>query len=465
MMISQKKRFPVVVALLLAILCLSGCDFSIQKNKSSVAITSTPDRAQVFINGTPQGETPATVRGLAAGAYMVELRKEGYSRAYKSISLLDGQEMVLDLKLNEATGLLLVESNPSGAEILVDGISKGTTPALLTDLPLGSYPIEFRAASQLPRTITAELVSRIPVRIFAELISNTARLTVNSDPEGAEVRIDGNLMGVTPLVIEQVQAGESEVKGSKRGYRPYLKKMSFEATKPYTLGANLEALPSGLTVISSPEGAKIFIDNRPIGTAPFTRTDIKEGTHEITAKLLGYGTQSQTIQLEPDTNDSVEFNLVKDSGTLVVDTEPAYVEIYVDGKLLATTQPKGSSDSLSQPVRILLKSDREHQLQFVREGFLSTSDTVKTEIDQVVTRHKVLKRIFVYDTRITTDTEIIKCRVEYKLPNGDIYYERFPGVFNTVKAAAIRKVETISLDDASNRAARRLIEQNKKLNP
>lgn len=279
------------------------------------------------------------------------------------------------------------------------------------------------------------------------------------------MRIDGNLVGTTPVTIQDIQAGESEVKVSKRGYRPYTQKLNFEATKPYRITATLEALPSGLTVISAPEGAKITIDNQPVGIAPITRSDLKEGMHNITATLNGYASQTKTIQLEPDTNDSVEFNLVKDSGTLVVDTEPAYVEIYVDGRLLTTTQPKGSSDSLSQPVRIMLKAGRDHRVQYVRDGYVASTTKVRTEIDQIVTHHEVLKRIFVLDTQITTDTEIIKCRLEYKLPNGDIYYERFEGIYNTVKAADIRDVKPISLDDESNRAARRLLEQSKQSVP
>lgn len=449
----------------IAVLLVSGCDLKIPSGKGSLSITSSPDRAEIFINGVSQGETPFKVGGLAAGDYMVELRKEGHTHTYKSISLLDGQQMEVDIKLNVISGLLLVDSNPQGADIIMDGVSKGNTPQLLADLPLGSYQIEFRSATLLPRTMTATLESRTPVLLFAELLSNTARLTIESSPEGADVRIDGNLVGTTPATIEDVQAGESEVKVSKRGYRSYVKTMVFEATRPYKISASLKALPSGLTVMTSPEGAKIMIDKKPMGVSPITRTDLTDGPHTIKVMLNGYASQTKTIQLEPDTNDSVEFSLVKDSGTLVVDTEPAHVEIFVDGKLLATTQPKGSMDTLSRPVRIMLKAGSDHQVQFVREGFVSSSTKVRTEIDQVVIRHEVLKRIFVYDTQITTDSEIIKCRLEYKLPNGDLYYERYPGVFDTAKAASIRDVQPILLGDKSNRAARRLIEQSKQVAP
>jgi hypothetical protein len=218
-------------------------------------------------------------------------------------------------------------------------------------------------------------------------------------------------------------------------------------------------------VISSPAGARITIDKKPVGVAPVTLEELKGGAHEISASLDGYASKVKTIYLEPDINESVEFNMVKNSGTLVLDTEPAYVEIYVDGKLLTTTQPKGGSETISQPVRITLKSGHDHNVQFVREGYVSSSSVLQTEVDQVVMRHEVMKRIFVYDTKIITASEIIKCRIEYKLPNGDIYYERYPGVFNTARAADIRDVQPIKLEDESNREARRMMEKSKESIP
>jgi hypothetical protein len=443
---------------------VSGCDVDMQ-GMGSVKVVSEPSGAKVFLNGVAKGATPCLIEGLPKGAYAIELRKEGYDNYYKSIALLNGNDFVVEAQLKQLTGLVLLESNPPGADVIINSLSRGNTPLLLTDLPFGSYDVEFRSATQLPRTLKVDVQDRSPVGVFAELISNTARLTVTSIPDGAEVRINGVLSGTTPITIDEVQAGESEVRISKRGYTPYAKTMVFEATKPYQITTELIALPSGLTVISSPEGAAVMIDNQPVGKTPVTVSDLKEGPHDISASLDGYATKVTTIYLEPDINDSVEFNMVKDSGTLVLDTEPAFVQIFVDGQEMATTQPKGGSDSISLPVRITLKSGMDHKIQLVREGFVSSSVTLQTEIDQVVTRHEVLKRIFVYDTKIITDSEVIKCRIEYRLPNGDIYYERYPGVYNTARAGDIRDVQPISIDDESNREARRLIEQSKQALP
>lgn len=456
----MKRSAASALITLMSLMVLTGCEIEMA-GKGSITINSDPKGAEVLVNGTPQGLAPQTLSGLVAGDYIIELRKDGFERSYKSVSLLEGQEMDVTLNLKPITGLLLVDSNPQNADVIIDGISKGNTPLLMTDLPLGEYNIEFKSPKQLPRTMKAILDDRTPVRVFAELVSNTAQLEVSSVPNGAEVRVNGIYAGDTPIRIEEVQAGEADVKVSKRGYKPYQMRMTFEATKPYKVDAELEALPSGLTVMTTPEGARIMIDNKVVGESPITLENLKEGPHEVTASFDGYDTATKNIYLEPDINDSVEFNLRKNSGTLVIDTEPASVQIYVNGKLLTTSQPKGGSDSLSQPIRITLKSDESHIIQLVREGFVSRTTAVEVEVDQIVTRHEVLKRIFVYDTKIITDNEIIKCRMEYKLPNGNIYYERYPGVFDTALAADIRDVQPITLEDESNREARRLIDMNK----
>ena len=100
-----------VCLMILAGSLLSGCDLHVQ-SKGQISVKSDPERAEVLINGKSQGQAPITVKGLLGGDYLVELRKEGYSKLYKSISLLDGQQLELNLQMKPVSGLLLVESNP-----------------------------------------------------------------------------------------------------------------------------------------------------------------------------------------------------------------------------------------------------------------------------------------------------------------------------------------------------------------
>ncbi len=430
----------------------------------TVTISSTPERAEILVNGSSRGTTPATLEALPVGKYIIELRKEGFNPAYKTVALLDKQNLDVSLKLEETKGLLLVDSVPQNVDVLIDGVSQGNTPLLLTDLPLGSYKLDFNSPIHLPHTMQAELAGRKPVLVKAELISNTATVIMGSTPEGADVMINGVLRGTTPVTIDDVVAGNADVKVAKVGYKPYERQMNLEVTRTYEIKAELEALPSGIAVVSEPAGAAVSVDGDKVGTAPFT-VNVEDGVREVEVALRGYETITTNVVLEPNVIKELEFKLVKNSGTLVLDTEPAGVKVFINGELAAVTEAKGGIDTMSTPVNLLLEAGVNHTIQLVREGYAATSFTLRTELDQLVTRHEALKRIFVRDTMITTRTEVIKCRLEYKLPNGNIYFERFPGVYDTVQAKDIVSVQSIGLDDEINREALRQIQQNRQVVP
>ncbi len=442
-----------------ALLLFIGCS---EAGSGNVSISSQPSDAEIIVNGMPQGRTPALLDHLLPGQYVIELRKEGYDTVYKSVALLEKQDLEVDLELAPTTGLLLVDSKPQGVDVLIDGVSRGRTPLVLSDLPLGSYKLDFDSPTHLPRSMETELTDRKPVLVLGELISNTATLVLGSEPDGAQVYINGVARGTTPLTLSDVVAGRTDVKVERIGYEAYERQLDLEVTRTYEINAELEALPSGLTVITEPAGASVSVDGLPVGKTPCS-VNTQDGSRAVEIALMGYDTIQTNLMLKPSVTERLDLNLVKNSGTLVLDTEPAEVKVYINGELFAVTEPQGGIDSMSKPINILLKAGEDHRIQLVREGYAAGSFTLRTELDQLVTRHESLKRIFVRDTMITTRTEVIKCRLEYKLPNGNIYYERFPGVYDTAKAADITDVQEIDLSDESNYEARRLLERNRQL--
>lgn len=428
--------------------------------KGSLAIRSAPPGATVFLNGVERGVAPLDLVDLPSGQYLVELRLDGYEPAFKSTTLLDKQQSTIELEMQKTTGLLLVDSAPQGVDVLMDGVSKGKTPLLLMDLPLGKYKVDFASPIFMPRTMEVDLADRKPVKVVAQLVSSAARLKVDSDPSGAEVFVNGVSRGVTPASLEDLVAGAADVKVSKPGYEPYSRRMTFESTQSYEIKAELVALPSTLIVDTDPVGATVLIDGLASGTTPAT-VHAQDGTRKIEVVLMGYETVATNLVMAPNDTQRLDLKLVKNSGTLVLDTEPASVKVYINGTYFGTTAPKEGLDTISQPLNILLKAGSTHSIQLVREGYVAATFQVEPELDKIVTRHEALKRIFVRDTRITTTSEVINCRMEYKLPNGNIYYERFPGVFDTIKAEEVLDIQPIGLDDESNREARSQLEANR----
>lgn len=372
--------------LLLMLGSLKG--FAAADGPASLKIFSEPEGATVYVNDAQRGSTPLHLEELEPGQYVVKLAKEGYDRAYKSVGVLPGQTGHVDLRLQRTTGLLLADSTPRGSEVFVQGELKGVSPALITDLPLGEYEVDYRAAGLPKRTVRVVLKDRRPMTAH---VRHAPRVEVHSVPTGAEV----------------------------------------------------------------------LLDNQIVGTTPLTLSEVSEGAHVLLARIKEHDDQERDVLFSAGWNETINFKMKKNSGALILDTEPSLVNIYINGELYGTTQSQGMVDSMSQSMRIPLKAGLTHRIQLQREGYVPETLEIRPEIDQVITRHAVLKRIFIRDTLITTETGVIACRLEYELPNGDLYYERFPGIYNTAKASEVRSVEPLTINDSFNSEARRMMEQSK----
>jgi len=67
----------------------------------------------------------------------------------------------------------------------------------------------------------------------------TARLSINSVPDGADIEIDGNFSGNTPSDLE-IEEGDHSVAVKKSGYKPWERKMKVVAGSNIRLNAELE---------------------------------------------------------------------------------------------------------------------------------------------------------------------------------------------------------------------------------
>jgi eukaryotic-like serine/threonine-protein kinase len=109
-------------------------------------VGSRPAGADVFINGDKQaGQTPVNLP-LAPGSYNLVLRLEGYEPYSGQIQVKDNVQTTLDLELKPRAGHVAwaqVDSTPSGAEILVDGISTGQFSPARVQIPTGTHTIGF----------------------------------------------------------------------------------------------------------------------------------------------------------------------------------------------------------------------------------------------------------------------------------------------------------------------------------
>ena len=139
--------------------------------------------------------------------------------------------------------------------------------------------------------------------IKADLVPIEKRLTILSIPSGAKVRIDGRLVGNTPI-DEYLNCDNCYIALNLDGYENVSRKINI--SQPETsLTISLNKLKSQFLVESNPTRALIYIDEVSFGSTPKT-IDIEAGLHKIELKLEGYKpwVDERTIQSPVDTLDA-----------------------------------------------------------------------------------------------------------------------------------------------------------------
>ncbi len=123
-------------------------------------------------------------------------------------------------------------------------------------------------------------------------------LVVQSRPEGALVKIDGEVKGNTPLTVRmdagahvlEVQIGKSE---------PRVIPLMIAAGMQTSQYVELQgvAKTGSLEIRSEPAGARITVDGRPRGTTPTTLSDLTPGDHTVVLEAGGRKV-SQTVRIQ-----------------------------------------------------------------------------------------------------------------------------------------------------------------------
>lgn len=251
----------------LAMLTTVGCA---QKKRLTVEVkegTAGVARAEIFEAGTrtrlavtaPGGRATLTLQIKKGSKLRLEVREPSDRTRYR----YDGPVEIDDARLRAGVVLvrafpldslamsgeaeLAVISEPPGADVFLDDEAKGRTPLTLSHLTPGRVRLELRLSGFHPvkeeLVLQAEALTKIDTLI--PIAVTTARLTVYSDPDGAEVFLDGQSTGrTTPGEWKGLSPGTHRVRIVKPGYAAYEREVRLEAGGSGRAGGLLETLAS-----------------------------------------------------------------------------------------------------------------------------------------------------------------------------------------------------------------------------
>ena len=213
--------------------------FHLARSKGALEVQSEPTGAQFSIRSedsqiSREGTTPQSIVDLPTGKYSL-IAHRGEWEMRDDIEVTRGETTHKSFAFVSAT--TNITSEPSGAEILVDGKSRGRTP-LRIELPARSHELTARLDGWPNEQQKTDIDPQHENAVHFVFANGSVKIT--SAPGGAAVIANGKGLGQTPLVVEEVKPGDVTYELRLGGYKSTSVSGKVEPQQQAFLAARLE---------------------------------------------------------------------------------------------------------------------------------------------------------------------------------------------------------------------------------
>lgn len=295
-----------------------------------VVFRTNPNNARIdFWDGTPQNLSSQAYE-LKEGGYNIRISKDGYA-LIDTLIWITAQDA-------KRTRFIDIDLNPLFAELKLDirpqeGSLFKVSPVLY---------IENRKVDLDP--------------IF------TNSITRSFDDQGNMEYFNLYKGNIVPL-----KPGNYTLTLKAEGFDDYTEHIEVFDGESKEFSATMQLISGFLSVVGNADadGAKIFVDDREVGSVPAHRLKIGVGKHSVRFEKDGYKSDLEEYETEIEENSETRMNItLRTYVQCMVNSTPDLAEIEVDGKSVGFT-----------PKKIAL-TEGEHTVIIKKEGFLDYKEVV-----------------------------------------------------------------------------------------
>lgn len=340
---------------------------------SFLTVESIPDQAMVIIDGIEYSPTYFDDK-VAPGEHTLKLSKPLYYSVVKEIDLEAGQLHDLSFDLKPNFGSLSITTDPPGATVSLNGKqAMSKSPTTVPFLQSNQYEVtvslpEYRDHSEMI-TISDEVETKMDIKLTPAF----GWIKLSSNPAGAEVVIDGNIVGSTPIQSLKLPSGEYLLVVRTEYYKEHHEMIMIHDGETLDRDIDMIADFGRLSVQGFPEGAKIYVDDEYRGKVPSIIEPVAVGPHKLT---ISSGKHYKPYEHEAfiSLNDvtGIQVSLKELSGSLIVSTNPPGASIWIDGQM----------EDHKTPATIPKLWLGEHDVVFELDGFAASTHKINIEEDK-----------------------------------------------------------------------------------
>jgi hypothetical protein len=229
-------------------------------------------------------------------------------------------EAMKGLEKIEIRGLVVIESEPQGADIYLDSrdskpLSKTPWNGTLSGEHL--IIIERKGYKSVERTVRPD-PNKLLVLVFGLGEQDyLGYLDVTSNIPGAEIYIDDKAVGAkakTPWSGE-IKPGKHKIWVTKDGYTEYETEIDVVAGETHKVTANIEGAEVGYLNVRGKgvERVKVYVDGKVLCKRGPCLKPLDAGKHRVSIRRSGYRNYNQTIEVQSKTEVTMRATLEKEA--------------------------------------------------------------------------------------------------------------------------------------------------------
>ncbi len=236
-------------------------------------------------------------------------------------------------------GVLKVRSNVATAEVFVDNVSVGVVP-VTTYLAVGEHAIRVVADRYDP------WVRRVKIE-SGKVTDAQANLTPGSGtvewigPAGARLKVDGADRGMLPIRLSDLKPGTHTWTVEAPRFEPAEGTVDFASGKNLLVNVAMGSSAGVVVVTSTPEGADVWLDGKPVGQTPLRLTGVAPGAHGVRLSADDRASVFRTIDTTDGARGEVTASLPASGASVRFPPLGSGSDLYVNGVLVGTGPDHG----------------------------------------------------------------------------------------------------------------------------
>ena len=335
---TQSQNIPVrLIAIAAPVLLLVICLLYFVIAASSLQVSTVP-AANISIQGGWHVAIGQRYLVLP-GEFTVLAETPGYRQEQVEVTVESGRSAAIEIILAPLPGNLHILTEPEvPVQVSLNQVDQGLlTNPLLSNLEAGTYQLSLDA--WLYEAWSQEIV--VPgkgetLELDVPLEPNWVNYRVESDPSGADIYLEGQSVGVTPMELP-IEIGEREMSLSYLGYRDYQVPLWVEETDDLVVREfAMIPLESSLAINSDPTAATVTLNGEYLGETPLSVELAPEQLHQLALFKAGYLGHSDQIRMQHLENRAIEISLKPDLADISIAVSPEDAEVLVDGVVVGS---------------------------------------------------------------------------------------------------------------------------------